>query len=154
MARDRAEAVAYLNSLAMGNVYALVGRTTDDTVTGYKPVLDAAMRKIGIAASAFAQDDVVGAEDEEAFDALTQWLAYELILPLYALLVDQQVDQPLTNIKAGQMYLNLSKERERARAAVVALGYGPSSFAFVRWNTDWREEGAEAYLDRLAGVGG
>jgi hypothetical protein len=77
--------------------------------------------------------------------AIAEAIAYDMVLPLYALKFDQQVDQPLTNLKANQMYLNLAKERNRKWAIAAQYGFGPGSLTLVRVNLDFNEakSGAE-----------
>lgn len=141
MSSDRTQALSYLNRSGMDAVLVKVGRTNEDTDQGYGFVIDAALRRIGIPSIQFETDDIVPDDKEELFLALATALSYDMVLPLYALLVDQQVDQPLTMVKASQAYANLAKERTNAWSYCGTLGYGAGSLYLGRFTTDWQEPG-------------
>lgn len=139
MATDRANLLTYLAGTAVTDVYAVIGRATTDTAAGLGTVLDNALRAIVGTDVDLTGTGQVGAADIPAFYAVGEALAYDKALPALAMLVDQQVDQPLTSMKLSQMYVNLSKERARLWANAADAGYGPGSLAFARINLDFKE---------------
>ena len=125
----RTEALAYLNATGFDPVMLAAGRLTTDTVQGYKPAIDRSLRYLGVPPAQYATYDVPDA-DEPAYEALLAATTYDLVLPAYALMVDQSVDAPLTSIKASQAYKQMKDLRDMAWDACAPYGYGGTDFVF------------------------
>ena len=133
----RSDALGYL-SARLDAAYTQAQRTTDDTATGYGPAIDAAMVRLGAPVS-----DVLSYEVPDGqtlpFTAALRYEAWDLVLNDLAMIVDQQVDAPLTNVKASQAYKNAKERRDEALADLAVFGLGPSNTNWIKWNLDFLE---------------
>src|SRR5687768_17982597 len=108
MPMTRVDAVSYLNA-RLDAAYTLAQRAIGDTASGYGPAIDAALLTVGATTETLYSHTVADA-DVPGFQAALRYQAWDLVLNDLAVIVDQQVDSPLTNIKASQAYKN-AKER-------------------------------------------
>jgi hypothetical protein len=136
---DRAGGLALLTSSTIAAAYTEAGRLLTDVAAGFGPAIDRALRRLGIAEADWEDDDAIPDDQVLAFEALAHVYALDVVLPWFALQIDEVVDQPMSNLKASQMYVNLAKERARWAAAAADTGYGPGNLAFTRWNLDFNE---------------
>lgn len=124
---NRATALAWLNGAGYDAAMTDIGRTTDDTLTGYKPAID---RAFGLHATTYALtspltdvDDVYNLQ----FSALLEACAADLVSVGYARMVDTSVDAPLTSLKLSQAWRQYNTLRERLWKEVGYYGYIASS---------------------------
>lgn len=138
MSMSRADALVYLSS-RMNSVFEQAQRTTTDTSDGYAPAIDAALLMVGATRTDDLSTYTVPSESIAAFQSALRYQAWDIALDSLAMIVDQQVDAPLTNIKASQAYRNAKERRSEALADLAAFGLGPSQVNWIRWNLDHLE---------------
>lgn len=137
---SRADGLAYLNA-RLDAAYTQAQRLTTDTTQGYGPAIDAALLMVGATTAELSTYDVP-ASMVPAYQAALRYQAWDLVLNDLAMMVDQQVDAPLTNIKASQAYKQAKERRNEAMSDLNAFGLGVSSVNWIRWNLDFLEPGA------------
>jgi hypothetical protein len=103
------------------------GRGTDDSPTGYGPVLDLAFRQYisrnGLTTT--IDDTEIASADEYCFLALVDALVYDFVLPGIAVnQVDISVDAPLTSMKHSQSFRGIDALKNDAWARAAACGWG------------------------------
>lgn len=127
MAVTRQDALNYVKAI-MDPIYTAAGKLLTDTTTGYGPAIDETFRSLGAT-------DLVGPVLPDSLRpaawALLRYYSVEFVLPALALIVDQQVDAPLTNIKASQMFKHAVAIRDSAKADAMAYGYGPTGVVYT-----------------------
>lgn len=113
-----------------------LGKTTDDTVTGYSPVIDLAMYAVG---ASDPSTYVVPTADDMKFRIALRYHAIRIAMSIAATAVDASVDAPLTSMKASQIMKNLKDLFEFAKEDYESYGLGASNVGWVRWNLDFQE---------------
>lgn len=121
--------------------YESLGRTTDDTVTGYMPVIDLAMYAVG---ATDPSTYVVPTADDQKFRAALRYHAIRLAMSISATVVDSSVDAPLTSMKASQIMKNLKDLFILAKEDYESFGLGSPNVGWVRWNLDFQEPSDES----------
>lgn len=137
---NRAGALAVLQP-EFNVTYDSLGRTTDDTTTGYSPVIDLSMYAVG------ATDPttyVVPSADYNKFRAALRYHAIRLAMSVAATVVDASVDAPLTSMKSSQILKNLKEIFVLAKEDYESFGLGHANVGWVRWNLDYQEPSDES----------
>jgi hypothetical protein len=142
MAMTRVDALGYLVART-GSAYVQAQRNLTDTPLGYGPAIDAALLLIG-ATTDTLYSYTVPSDMDTSFQAALKYHAWDLVLNDLAMMVDQQVDAPLTNIKASQAYKMAKERRDEALTDLNAQGLGPSEVNWIKWNLDFLEPAADA----------
>ena len=140
---NRATALAWLNGTGFDAAMLEIGRTTDDTITGYGPILH---RSFGLHSTMLALPltyEKVDPQYDLQFSALLEAVAADLISLGYARMVDINVDAPLTGLKLSQAYRQFNELRERKWKEAEFYGYVVASNV-GGWaiNTDYIEPSA------------
>lgn len=120
--------------------YSSLGRTIDDTYTGYAPVIDLAMYAVG---ATDPSSYVVPTNNYDKFRVALRYHAIRLAMSVSATMVDASIDAPLTSMKASQILKNLAILMVDAKEDYNSFGLGQSNVGWVRWNLDYQEPSAE-----------
>lgn len=136
---NRAAALAILKP-EFDTTYESIGKTTDDTYTGYAPVIDLAMYVVG---ATDPNTYVVPTADREKFRSALRYHAIRLAMSIAATMVDSSVDAPLTTMKASQIIKNLNTLFVIAKEEYESYGLGLPNVGWVRWNLDYQEPSEE-----------
>jgi hypothetical protein len=135
----RSDALLYLRATAINALFLDCGRVTTDSSQGYGPVIDRAMLMLGVPYKDLHADITIAVGTEAAMMSALVYYSYELLLPIYAMRVDYQVDAPLTDVKAGRQFDHMLLAKKHALDDLTSYGFGPGSAGFYRVNLDFLE---------------
>lgn len=138
---ERADALAYVQSLGFDTLMVRASRTTDDESTGYGPALNKAFAAYTLLKASAAPLTTVAAADHTGFETVLEAATYDLLLPAISLLVDASIDAPLSSAKFSQQFKAISALADRAWARAAQYGYDAmnSNMSGTHANFDFRE---------------
>lgn len=138
MTVSRSDIAAYL-ATQFSALAASIGQTTnDDSATGYKSDIDAALRKFGVARADLATATVADG-DEETVEALAEYYALRRFWRQLGDRVDNTRNQ--SSDKFGVQLDNVKAMLDDAQKRCAALGYDTAgeAWALGAYNADWIE---------------
>lgn len=138
MTINRNVAAAYL-ATQYSTLAAAIGQTdSDDSVTGYGPDIDAALRKLGKTESALAAATVEDAQ-RDAFLGLSEFYAARRLFRQFGAFITTKVDDSQFDYKQAQA--NVKAMMDEAKAQCIALGYDVQGGGWTvgNLNLDWVE---------------
>lgn len=141
MTISRTQLANYLDAQFSGLATA-IGQDSD-TEEGYRPDIDAALRKLGKTESELATATVEDSQGEAVF-ALVEYYAARRFWRQLSDRANVKVDDSQFDYK--QVLLNVKTLVDDAAAAVATLGYSVSagSWGIVDFSADWIESAIEA----------